>query len=146
MRVIWQYGDTYADLTDAIVEHLAQQPGYVLWLSESGTVQFFLSHQGELTRIRLGQPWASHAFDGLPLPVHEPFAATSCGCWDGSGYQSTRPLLVAEIARGEDLTDAVVQQIRDLEGSELTTPRGHPEQPCGAKWCYRSAYPSPSRK
>lgn len=134
----------WTDLTTALSAAVGQ--GRIgLWMSFSGTVQYFATVDGCLTRTRQPARGSEHPGDGFPLIVEPPFFATACGCGDGTGYRSTRPLLVALVdGPGDmdemcDLRRRLVRQMVDDGFDAGSLPAGHPPGPCVALYCARVA-------
>lgn len=110
----------------------------VLWVSSSGTRQILARTDGMLTRHRYSAGNV-HPGDGWPLIIEEPWTATSCGLSCGSGYRSTPPLLVAVVESDADVQaawDVAIETAHRLTQSGTDpTPAGHPDWPCGARYC-----------
>lgn len=140
MEVLWQIGDDYMDLTEPI-RVAARAPRGVVWMSVSTTVQIFFVVGHVFSRARFGPAVNRHTFDGSPVLVEAPFVATSCGCWDASGYASSEPVLVAQVDDPDEVTRAVQHGralLRELVESGATVvpvAPGHSPDPCGALHC-----------
>jgi hypothetical protein len=130
----------WVDLTDRILERVHRgRP--VLWVGLSGALQLFAAADGVLTRTRQAPDGAQQLGDGWPLIVQPPLFATACGCGDGSGYRSTRPLLVAALTSADDVSGlleqarSVARQLLDAGYDLAAPPAGHPPQSCRALTC-----------
>jgi hypothetical protein len=141
-QVLHRADASWADLTDPVLQHVATQA--VLWVSFSGTLQVFAMRDGLLTRTRVPRRGRStHLGDGYPVLLRDPAFWSACGCGDGTGYRSTRPLLVAAIDNPreiDDLSEEAGALADSLLAAGLTRdvmPPGHPPDPCGAIYCPR---------
>ena len=141
-QILHRADGPWTDLTDPIVEQVATRA--VVWISFSGTVQLFAMLEGLMTRTRVpSRGRAAHWGDGWPLLVEDPVFWTACGCGDGTGYRSTRPLLVAAVdspTEVDDLHEEGGALAKSLVAAGFTgdmVPAGHPPEPCGAIYCPR---------
>lgn len=140
VRVLWQLGDPYRDLTVDILTATTDGAA-VLWLSYSGACTTFAVVDGLLTRTRSSRT-AHLPGDGFRLLVPEPFVATPCGVTDGTGYAGTPAVVAAVVTTAADVhaVGAMSDTVLAAPGvSELlqAVPSGHPVGPCRALYCRR---------
>ena len=135
MDVLWEHGMPHDPALGTRIRAHTLHGQIVQWISTSGTVQFFAAGgMCGLTRTRLHRGRTPHPGDGVPLEAPG-LEATSCGCWDATGYASTPPLVVAVADTGADFTAAYDRARTHGTAWLPTPPAGHSDAPCGAHIC-----------